>query len=359
MGVSSYYHVRNGDTSPPAPVGDADEGIWYWKNGTLYFRAVGGSEVSAVGVPTARTLNNGSGIATIGDLSADRTIALANRSNNTFMGNVSGGAAPPSDLSPTAAKSLLGIGVADVSGLGSYATKSVLTGPVTADSTGATAIGAQQVTNAMLAASNARTLKGNNSAIGTNTNSPADLTVAQYLNMANLNIANRTQANVSFNAGAGSASELAFVTWSIPANEVVDNLTTLVFDLWVTATQTAAAVSHIARLHAGAAGAGIGGTTFGYSSALTPAIARTTTVFCVTGSLVFKTTGAAANAQGSILISGDQYFAGGANTAPTAGIVASNLTLNTTAQIDIVISLQLATTVTAVVAQVANIRRTV
>lgn len=82
------------------------------------------SPAAATAVGTTRTLTAGTGIATIGDLSADRTIALAAAAAGTLLANNTGGSAAPTPVSVAAAKTLLAIANTDVSGLGTLATQS-------------------------------------------------------------------------------------------------------------------------------------------------------------------------------------------------------------------------------------------
>lgn len=89
------------------------------------------SPATQTAVGTTRALTAGTGIATIGDLSADRTIGLATAAANTFKANNTGSSAAPVDITVTQAKTLLAITNTDVSGLGSLATVSNLTGDVT------------------------------------------------------------------------------------------------------------------------------------------------------------------------------------------------------------------------------------
>jgi uncharacterized protein DUF5907 len=100
---------------------------------------------------------------------------LANMAANSIKGNNTGAPAVALDLTAAQTKSLLAIANTDVSGLGSLATVSNLTGPVT--STGAaTAVTSNAITNTMLAQMGTLTIKGNNTG---GTANALDLTAAQ------------------------------------------------------------------------------------------------------------------------------------------------------------------------------------
>lgn len=96
---------------------------------------------------------------------------LADAPANTLKGNNTGSAADPIDLTVAQVKTLLAIVAADVSGLGSLATKSTI---VSADIT------ADAVDNTDLANMAAGTIKGNNTG---STADPIDLTTAQARSM--------------------------------------------------------------------------------------------------------------------------------------------------------------------------------
>ena len=63
------------------------------------------ADISAV--PTTRTLTAGTGLTGGGDLSADRTVAMANMAANSIKGNNTGAVAAPTDLTGTQATALL------------------------------------------------------------------------------------------------------------------------------------------------------------------------------------------------------------------------------------------------------------
>lgn len=104
---------------------------------------------------------------------------LANMSSATFKGQTSGGSGDPVDLTAAQAKTALAIANTDVSGLGTLATVSNLTGPVTSVGA-ATAVTNNAITNAMLAQAPTLTLKGNNTG---GTANVTDLTLTQLAAM--------------------------------------------------------------------------------------------------------------------------------------------------------------------------------
>jgi hypothetical protein len=155
-----------------------------------------GRDTAASGVPEVITLDttlvmNGSQVlgraALTGDVTTSANAAtiansvvtnakLANMAASSFKGNNTGGSAVALDLTTTQAKSLLAIANTDVSGLGTLATVSNLTGNVTSVGA-ATTIAAGVVTNAMQANMNANTVKMNNTGGAT---APTDVTLANF-----------------------------------------------------------------------------------------------------------------------------------------------------------------------------------
>ncbi|CAH1677833.1 hypothetical protein [Chelatococcus sp.] len=81
-------------------------------------------------VPATRTITAGTGLSGGGDLSANRTIALASVSNNTVLGNVSGSSAPPVALTSAQATGMLDVFGPDS---GSGGAKGLVPGPGAGD----------------------------------------------------------------------------------------------------------------------------------------------------------------------------------------------------------------------------------
>jgi len=81
-------------------------------------------------VPTGRIITAGTGLTGGGDLTTNRTIALASVSNNTIMGNASGGSAAPIALSSAQATGVLDTFVPDT---GSGGSKGLVPGPAAGD----------------------------------------------------------------------------------------------------------------------------------------------------------------------------------------------------------------------------------
>jgi hypothetical protein len=79
----------------------------------------------------ARSLTAGTGLTGGGDLSADRTISMANMNANTLKGNNTGGSAAPTDLTATQVTALLNAMVGDS---GSGGTKGLAPAPSAGDS---------------------------------------------------------------------------------------------------------------------------------------------------------------------------------------------------------------------------------
>jgi hypothetical protein len=81
----------------------------------VYDDALNTITVSATGlVPTTTAITAGTGLTGGGDLSTNRTIALGNRAANSLMGNNTGSATTPVDLTAAQAKTLLALVKADV-----------------------------------------------------------------------------------------------------------------------------------------------------------------------------------------------------------------------------------------------------
>lgn len=203
----------------------------------------------------SRTITAGTGLTGGGDLSADRTIAMANMAATTLKGNNTGGSAVPLDLTAAQVKTMLAIVAGDVSGLAAIATSGsasdlsagtlpagrfpALTGDVTTVSGAlATTIGTNKVTNAMLAQGAASTIVGNNTG---GTANRADLTVAQVLTLLAVksgqfgdgrdgNVTMDGVATVAFATLAGS-TYTATRTW-LPANLTVNSGITFKPDGW-------------------------------------------------------------------------------------------------------------------------------
>jgi trimeric autotransporter adhesin len=151
--------------------------------------------------PAARTITAGTGLTGGGDLSANRTLALANMATLTIKGNNTGGSAAPADLTASQVKSLLAIASGDVSGLATSATTDTtnagnigsgtlgaarlpaLTGDVTTSvGTVATTIAAAAVTLAKMANLAANSIIGNNTGSGA---TPIALSISQVKTLLN------------------------------------------------------------------------------------------------------------------------------------------------------------------------------
>jgi hypothetical protein len=194
---------------------------------------------AGIGIPASRAVNTGTGLAGGGDLSADRTIALAAAPAGTLKGNGSGAAAAPSDLSAAAVKALLAISSADVSGLGALATKSTIgTGDITDAS----------IANGDLAAMPSMTIKGN---VAGTAASPSDLTSGQLASIRDFGIAVRSRTSAF--ALAAVATEQVPQVFTIPANTLVAG-DSLHLHLGGYITTTATATNLTARVRIGAAG---------------------------------------------------------------------------------------------------------
>lgn len=184
MAISSALALVNGDTDPGA---SASKDLFYIKGGTLYrLPAGGGSPVALLGVATSRQVLTSGLLTGGGDLSSDRTIALASQADTTLIGRAAGaGTGVPTVLTATQAKTLLAIAAGDVSGLGALATKSAV---------GSADITDNSVANGDLAQAAALTLKGNNA---TATGNVADLTPAQVQQLLTWNWATSTRVKTA------------------------------------------------------------------------------------------------------------------------------------------------------------------
>jgi hypothetical protein len=112
--------------SPAAPTATAGD------SSTLLATTAFVTTADNLKVDKTTTLTAGTGIATIGDLSANRTIAMADMAANTFKGNNTGSSAAPVDLTVAQAKTLLAITLtSDVIGTLQAGQFPALTGDVT------------------------------------------------------------------------------------------------------------------------------------------------------------------------------------------------------------------------------------
>lgn len=164
--------------------------------GGVEFTGSGGIQRSALTGDV--TASAGSGSTTIAN-DAVTNAKLADMAANTFKANNTGSSADPADITVAQAKTLLAIGASDVSGLATVATSGsasdlgtgtlpagrmpALTGDVTTSAGAvATTIGANKVTNSMLAQVSTATFKGRTTAGSGNVE---DLTATQATALLN------------------------------------------------------------------------------------------------------------------------------------------------------------------------------
>jgi hypothetical protein len=196
-------YTASGGAAEEATLGADHE----FSGGALRLAAWSGGDITKTAAATSATITN----------SAVTNAKMANMAANTVKMNNTGSAAAPLDVTLANFKTWLALANTDVSGLGSLATVSNLTGPVTSVGA-ATTITADAVTNAMLANMPTMTVKANNTGGSDN---PVDVTVPNFKTMLAYNgseIAFTPQANI------GATNVSAAIA------EVVSDLTTLITD---------------------------------------------------------------------------------------------------------------------------------
>lgn len=305
---------------------------------------------------------------------------LSNMAANGFMGNNTGAAAAPQDLTVAQAKTLLAMTSTDISDFLEAArdaigamlidssdhdvtyndagdTETILlsafTGAVVkAAGSLATSIAANAISNTELADMAALRIKGALAA-----GDPVDLTAAQLLQIINSGTASQTARFLTANIPvSATTAEITLATLAIPANGMEVGATYRGFFSGY-GTQGAVAHQMTARLRVGSAGAGGSGVIAAQAQDSSPAVARTLVPFA--SEVFFTVRSIGAGTSGSALGGGwvgGQYFA--ADALNTTQGSPTPVTFDTTTQKDIALTIQLnLTTFTNGVITAAGIHR--